>query len=956
MSILFRLLGPVALGRSGNPGAVTVPKVRCMLAVLLLDADRVVSLERLTDELWGDQPPRSAVANLRSYALALRRALAAAGVDPDRLATTPGGYRLHVAPGEYDVPVWEKLAAEGTTALAEGRVHDAVSRLAKALACWTGPALADVPVGPALAARATALDELRTAHTEHLFEARLLSGEGIALVTPLREHIAAHPTRERAYGQLMRVLYNAGDAAAALDVYQQARQVLADELGLETGDGLREVQAAILRRDPALAPGRGQAETRPRQLPPDVTVLVGRERELAELSKVTARVRNIHGPGGVGKSALAIRLAHALADDYPDGQLYLDLQGSNPRLTPLEPGDVLHRFLRALGTPEDDIPADTAEAAGLFRTRLAGRRLLVLLDNAVDAAQVRQLLPGTADCLVLVTSRRALTSLDSAALLPLDVLDEADALRLLGSRADAQAAHRLAALCGRLPLALRIAAARLDARPDWSAADLVERLVDERSRLDELHTDDMAVRSCFQASYRALTDAAARAFRMAGLARAPHLSVTAMAALLGETRAYAASALDRLVEARLVDMSAGRVQLHDLLRLYAAECALHDDPAQKRAEALHRLFVYYVGTAYRALQLVVGVRRPIDAALQGPEGTELAPVATLAEASSWLDAELPAALAVAAQAGEATPADRRYPAQLLRAMSNYLLRRAPDEVERLAALALRLHVPEDPHSAGIAYNMRGQSFYYRGRYAESRASLEQASAFWRARDDLDGIAMVANSLGILASRTGELDEALRQFQDSHDALARLGATMLQALVLVNIGEVLAAQDRVDEAIAAVHRSLELARSDRRTSHTMMALGLLAVLQAKAGGFRRALGYCRRSLAIADAHGDMAYLVDMALVRSEIHLRVQRPDLARADSESALRRARDVDDYGRQGAALWQVAKVAQVVGDRATAARCRAEATRLFATYGRSQEQVVETFLIGDGPALPHPP
>ncbi|MEU8000942.1 BTAD domain-containing putative transcriptional regulator [Catellatospora sp. NPDC049111] len=956
MSILFRLLGPVALGRSGNPGAVTVPKVRCMLAVLLLDADRVVSLERLTDELWGDRPPRSAVANLRSYALALRRALAAAGIDPDRLVTTPGGYRLHIAPGEYDVPVWEQLAAEGTAALNEGRIRDAVSRLGKALACWTGPALADVPVGPALAARATALDELRTAHTEHLFEARLLSGEGISLVTPLREHIAAHPTRERAYGQLMRVLYSADDAAAALDVYQQARQAIADELGMEPGDGLREVQAAILRRDASLAPGRGQVEVRPRQLPPDATVLVGRERQLAELSTVTARVRNIHGPGGVGKSALAIRLAHALADDYPDGQLYIDLQGSNPRLTPVDPGDVLHRFLRALGTAESDIPADTAESAGLFRTLLAGRRLLVLLDNAVDAAQVRPLLPATTDCLVLVTSRRALTSLDSVALLPLDVLDEADALRLLGSRADAQAAHQLAALCGRLPLALRIAAARLDARPDWSAADLVERLVDERSRLDELHTDDMAVRSCFQTSYRALSEAAARAFRMAGLARAPHLSVTAMAALLGESRGHAASALDRLVEARLVDVSAGRVQLHDLLRLYAAECALHDDPPQERAEALHRLFVYYVGTAYRALQLVVGVRRPIDDALQGSEGTDLAPIGNLAEANSWLDAELPAALAVAAQAGEATPVDRRYPAQLLRAMNNYLLRRAPDEVERLASLALRLHAPDDPHSAGIAYNMRGQSYYYRGHYAESRASLEQASAFWRAHDDPDGIAMVANSLGILASRTGDLDEALRQFQASQDALAVIGATTLRALVLLNVGEMLAAQDRVDEAVAAVHRSFDLVRGDRPASHTMMAMGLLAVLHGKARGFRQALSYCRRSMVIADAQGDLAYFVDMALVRSEIHLRVRRPDLARADTQTALRRARDIDDYGRQAAALWQVAKVAQAVGDRAAAARCRAEASRLFATYGRSQEHVVEAFLASDGPALPHPP
>ncbi|GAA1368115.1 AfsR/SARP family transcriptional regulator [Catellatospora chokoriensis] len=963
MPIVFRLLGPLALGSADQATGVTVPKIRCMLAVLLLDADQVVSLDRLTDELWGDDPPRSAVANLRSYALALRRALAATGIDPERLVTTPGGYRLRVAPGECDLEVWASHAEAGVAALTAGRHHEAARQLDQALSCWRGPALDGIPVGPALAARATALDELRTAHTEDLFEARLGSGGGITLVTPLREHIAAHPTRERAYGQLMRVLYAAGDTATALTVYQQARDALADGLGLEPGPQLRETQRAVLRRDPSLAPAVPTPQITPQQLPPDVTVLVGRRRELARLHDGTAPVRNVHGPGGVGKSTLAIRLAHQLRDRYPDGQLYLDLQGSNPRLTPLDPVDVLGRFVRALGVPYGHLPQEPAEMASLYRTLLAERRMLILLDNAVDAAQVRPLLPGVGGNLVLVTSRRALTALDGAARLALDVLPEADAAELLdriaGSalRADGDGALALARLCGRLPLALRIAAARLAARPDWSAADLVERLVDERSRLDELHSDDMAVRSCFHASYRVLDPVAARAFRMAGLARVPQLSVAALGALLDAPASVAASALDRLVEARLVETEPRGFRLHDLLRLYAAEQSAALDGPDGRSAALRRLLVYYANATRRAVGVLMGYERPLHPTLHAPPGEPPITFETAEQARSWLDAELLCAVAAAEQADEAGDDGRRYPAQLIRVSNPYLAHRYGHAVPQLAETALRLRLPEDHASEAITNSSRGQYLARAGRYDEAHTVLIRALELWQQIGDPDGIATICNGLGSRANFMGDGAEALRYYQLSLDALRELGNRDLQQLVLNNMSEVHCSELRCTEGIACVRESLWLNHTGSRSLFLQIsALTPLAILQSQLGDVRSALRSYRRALEVAERLDDMRYVVKLLLCRSETYLRARRADLAAADAERAAHLTRRLSDNYWQACVQRQLGRIGAATGDPARAARHRAEAAALFRQSSFRMDRFMELFLAGDDPALPHLP
>ncbi|NUO61469.1 MAG: AfsR/SARP family transcriptional regulator, partial [Hamadaea sp.] len=344
---MFRLLGPLALATGDNEVAPATRKQRQMLAVLLLDANRPVSLERLTEELWGDTPPRSAVANLRSYALVLRADLLRAGLPADRLATVRNGYLLRVEPGERDLDRMEALAADGSAAFRRRDFTTADRLLSEALAQWHGPTLDGIDAGPVLAARVQGIEERRLDVFEDLVETRLRLGDGPSMLRTLREHLAAYPLRERAHSQLMRLLYAQGDAAAALSAYQQAREILDAELGLDPGPDLTRLQQAILRREP-IVDERPAAVTVPRQLPPDVPGLIGRDDALTWLRSSKASVRAVHGQGGVGKSALVIRLAHELADEFPDGQLYVDLQGSNPRLTPLTPAEVLGRFIRAL--------------------------------------------------------------------------------------------------------------------------------------------------------------------------------------------------------------------------------------------------------------------------------------------------------------------------------------------------------------------------------------------------------------------------------------------------------------------------------------------------------------------------------------------------------------------------------------------------------------------------------
>jgi DNA-binding SARP family transcriptional activator len=606
MSYQFMILGPVQLLCEQHPVTLGSAKRRAMLTALALDANRPVSLSRLTDAMWAGAPPSSAEENMRTHACELRRSL------HDRLVARTRAYELRVADGELDAAEFVRLAAAGRTALRAGDASTAIAQLAHALALWHGVAGDGIPRGTTLDPELTALDEQRLDVFEDFVDARLRVAPDPELVAELRRHLTKHPLRERAWGQLMTTSYRCGNVVAALDAYSHARRILRQQLGIEPGQELAALQRAILARDPALGAVARQAATVgppevprlsapndvPHQLPQDIASLVGRG---AELSAITTALRaagrasgppvvTVSGPGGVGKSTLAIRAAHAVADEFPDGQVAADLRGSKPDGPNRSPDDILGQVLRALGVPLTDVPSGEDECAALYRSLVADRRVLVLIDDAATAAQLRPLIPGSGGSALLVTRRRPLATVDGAVRVEVGPLSPRDSTRLLASyigedriAADPASTSKLVRLCAGLPLALRIVGARLASRPGWGLDVLADELADRP--LDGLQLEDLSIRGRFASDYHTLVgtdELAARSFRLLGSSPGGQVTWEAAAAQLDEPAGSVVRALEQLVDARLADSPRpGRYRLPDLVRLYAAELAATEAPAQR---------------------------------------------------------------------------------------------------------------------------------------------------------------------------------------------------------------------------------------------------------------------------------------------------------------------------------------------------------------------------------------
>ena len=625
----FSLLGTLLVSRDGAAVPVPAGRQRVLLAALLLGGGQVLQADELIEVLWGLQPPEAARASLRDYVKRLRTALGDSS--HTRIRTQPPGYAISVDADDLDVSRFEALLRAARVAMRTGAWEQAATRAHAALSLWRGEPLADVE-SEALARREVPrLAELRLQALEVRMDAELRLGGHTEAIPELRRLVGVHPLREQLHALLMLALYRSGLQAEALAAYRDARQILVEKVGSEPGTRLRELHQQMLSGDPVLAvpapapPGDGgTAPVVPRVLPGGVQDFTGREDELAALTGLleqadlrapgTAVISAIGGTAGVGKTALALHWAHQVASRFPDGQLYVNLRGYDLG-SPMPPEDALAWFLRTLGVSGRDIPAGVDECAARYRSLLAGRRMLVLLDNARSVEQVRPLLPASAGCLTLVTSRDSMAGLvarEGARRIELDLLPLADATGLLhtliGERAttDPGATRALAEGCSRLPLALRVAAERAVASPGTSLASLVDELTDERRSLDLLEADGdqrTAVRAVFSWSYRQLEQAAARAFRLAALHPGPDLDVYSVAALIGGSLEQADSLLGQLVRASLIQppgperRSDDRYTRHDLLRAYGRELAIAADPESDRRAALTRLFDYYLHTA-----------------------------------------------------------------------------------------------------------------------------------------------------------------------------------------------------------------------------------------------------------------------------------------------------------------------------------------------------------------------
>ncbi|MEU7900451.1 BTAD domain-containing putative transcriptional regulator [Nonomuraea sp. NPDC049152] len=580
------------------------PQQRAVLGALLLHEGRAISCDALIAAIWGQDPPLRALSTLRTYAYRLRKVLEADRSRPGMVVSVGTGYAMSVPKGALDVSVFEERYAEAEKARAEGDLTRARALLAAALGLWQGDAM-DGTAGPYAEAQRDRLGDRRLSALQVKLELDIELGRATEAVADLAVLSAAHPLRESLSGLLMLALYRCGRQAEALEVFDRTRRLLAEELGIDPGGELRELHQRMLTSDPELLPARLDLRSDPRpspvrheeealprvaQLPADLSDFTGRDEEVALLTEVlksgsgqATTVVSLSGKGGVGKTALAIHVAHLLSDAFPDGQLYIDLCGTGGR--PVEPTAALREFLCALGHPDLDIPDDPTQRAALFRSLMVNRRMLVILDNAVDDTQVRPLLPGTGGCAVLVTSRAKPAGLPTTRRVDLDVLKSRDAVRLftriVGEErvvTEPEAAENAVVLCGFLPLAVRIAASRLVSRPLWTTSSLVGRLADERRRLSELRFGTMTVEATFQLGYERLDAAQARAFRLLANLKTTSFSLPVAAAVLGLEVLDAEEIVESLVDLGMLDSpSSGRYRFHELLWLYGRNLSEQSD-------------------------------------------------------------------------------------------------------------------------------------------------------------------------------------------------------------------------------------------------------------------------------------------------------------------------------------------------------------------------------------------
>jgi DNA-binding SARP family transcriptional activator len=856
----FLLLGPVEVRLADQRVDIGHARQRSVLAVLLLDLGQVVPTERLIDRVWGEEPPTSVRNVLYGYVARLRAALAGAMEPGIALSRGPGGYRLEAGQDQVDLHRFRRQVAEAGAAAND---DDRAMLLRGALGLWRGEALAGLS-SPWLDAMRDRLGLQRMAVVLDLNDIALRQGRHDALIGELTEDAAAYPSDERLIGQLMLALYRSGQQAEALRRFEQTRERLADELGVDPAPGLQELHQQILRADPALAlrqatppPGAGSSDGQhqrpavPRQLPAPVQHFAGRMAELRILDDLLAQttahegamvISAVSGTAGVGKTTLAVRWAHRVAGRFPDGQLYADLRGFAPSGAPVTHAAAIRRFLAALvGSPER-IPRSPEAQQDLYRSMLARKRMLILLDNARDAAQVRPLLPGSPGHLVVVTSRSQLTSLaatEGANMIYLDVLPREEAFELLTLRlgrrlaAEPRAADKLIELCSQLPLALSVVAARAAARPVFPLAVLAAELQQAGSKLDALESGDAvgSVRGVFSWSTKDLSAPAGRMFRLLSVHPGPDVGAAAAASAAGLPVAQARALLRELTMANLLTEHApGRFAFHDLLRAYAEEQACMGDSETERAGALQRVLDYYLHTANAAGGLLYPGRPRLE--LQEPQPGVMLDQNPISHsvALAWFDAEhhvLVAAISMAA--------DRGF----------------------------------DVHAWKLAWTME-TFFYRRGHWSDWAAAQRTALGAARRLGDQNAESNAGRGIASALIELGEYEDALGHLNAALRVSEEAGNLPRQARVQMDIGRIYEAQGRYQEALAHSQQGLSLSQADTGIVAEVVeadALNFVGWFLAKTGSFEQAIEYCQQSVAmhrrIGDKHGEPPALDSLA---------------------------------------------------------------------------------------------
>ena len=928
----FRLLGPVEVWAAGRRIDAGQPRQRSVLAALLADAGRSVPVETLIDRVWGAAPPRGARAALHGHITRIRQVLQRAGEADGSAAAVvfaSNCYLLDIEEVAVDLHRFRSLAARA-------RAEDCppgqrVELLRQAMSSWHGEPMSGLA--------GAWVEQSREAWWQQYLDtavawagAELEAGDPGAVIDVLHDLAERFPLTESVTAVLMRALAGAGRPADALTRYEDTRRRLREELGTDPGSDLLAVHQAILRGDQTSAPARAL-----RALPADVAGFVGRGAEmkhlLAEIEAATATGRNrtvaihaVDGMAGVGKTAFAVHVAHHLAERFPDGQQFVGLRAHAPSQERVDPATALETLLQADGVAPKKIPSGVDARAALWRERMAGKRLLLVLDDAADVGHVAPLLPAAPGCLVLITSRRKLTTLPGATMLSLDTLPHADAVALFAHRAGPRAHHdpaaveRIIRLCGRLPLAIILTAARLHLHPAWTAADLADDLEQAHHRLAELASGDLAVAAAFELSYRDLTPELRRLFRRLALHPGPDLDTHAAAALDGTTRAAVRRSLEQLLEHNLItEPHRGRYRFHDLIAEHARTHAA-GDPAYEREAAVDRLLSYYLHTADAAAQRQAR-EAPVNrrrAGVPGPSPADAPTFATVARADEWLTAEQANLVAVVEYAaGHAHPAAVVIPA----ALHQHLRRNGP------LSLAARLHriaattaqrlgdVSAQAHALADLANMHHLS----GDYPAAIADVEQAHDLYRRlgdrrgqADTQDTLAHVRYAVGDYAAATAVATRASELYEEVGDRRGQAHILRILAWVRLATGDYPAAAANLDRT-RALFRQLDDQPGEANT------LDVLARVQIVIGDYPAATATAEHAKNLYQQLGSRQGEANTLEILACVQTLLGDLPAAIANVQLALALAEQIGNRHGSAVALRTLAQAQRLSGDHAAA-------------------------------------
>ena len=933
----LRLLGPLELVVGGRSLHLGGPRQQVVLAMLSLNVNSVTSVDQLIEAVWQEDPPTTARGQIQVCISSLRKLFAEAG-RPDAITTRGPGYELQLGPNDVDSLGFANQLAAAKGHINARRAADAVRTLRAALALWRGAALAGVE-SELVQRGATALEEQRLAAIEERLRLELELGWHEGLTAELQALVGEYPLRERLHGFLMLALYRSGRQAEALGVFRGARATLIDEVGIEPGQELQDLERAILNRDPALDPPKAsdtpatpyevrpatacppqeyQWRTSPQQLPAGIADFTGRAAEVARIRQLLTRsddaefagpamlIVALSGRGGVGKSSLAVRVAHILSDHFEDGVLYAELQGStSPDLAATK----LARFLRALGVSGAAIPEDTDERGELYRSCLANKRVLVVLDDVANEDQALPLLPGSPTCAVITTSRNRLTGLPGAYHVPVEAFGAAESFdmltRIIGServRAEETAATELGELCDGLPLALRIAAAKLATRTRWPVSRLVHRLRDEVHRLDELEHRGWKLRSSIGLTYENLEEPAKRLFRLLAMIRAPDVPSWTAAALLDTDLVGAEEVLESLVEAHMLDSVAYpdarglRYRFHDLIRVYARERLAETETQAERDAVLDRVLGAWLALAEVAHRKEYGGDYTIihgNAPRWRPEDADCADM--VGDPMDWWDSErsvLVAAVRQAAAAGRdelcwdlalscttlfesrgyfddwrevariahdvaQRAGNRTGTAAMLYSMGtlNMFQSRLADADSCFSAAMELFDADANRHGCALVLRNSAHVDGLRGDSDAMIAKYDRALMLLRDVDDRIGAAHVMRSQARYWLSVGDMEHARLLLEQALDTCRRVGCTRVESQVLHSFADLHVITGELELARQELHRVLRIVRDGGDRIGEAHALYGLGIVRYREGRLDTAASTMTHALELASGSGE-----------------------------------------------------------------------------------------------------